>query len=146
MLTGVRQQTKKLRSSSDTRKEIRTFIIQDVTNNILKHDKSAAENFEEHKKLLSLCLKNFKLEVCVICEIPPLKDMEQNKDKNNEIDEIIYFFMHSSFICYRTKSCLLEQKLKPVPLTFLMSTFQMRATTIRFLIMCISVLNIAFLF
>ena len=37
------------------------------------------------QKLVSLFLEQFELEVYAICEIPLLKDMEQNKDKDSKI-------------------------------------------------------------
>ena len=61
----------------------------DPKNNVLKdNSKSADENFLEHKKLIDLCIEKLNLDVCVVCEIPPMKNVEQYRDKNEKIDEI----------------------------------------------------------
>ena len=60
---------------------------------MLKHNsKSANKNFLEHKKLIDLCIEKFNPDVCVVCEIPPLKNVEQYRDKNEKIDEIKNLF------------------------------------------------------
>ena len=70
-------------------KKIRTLVIQDGTNIVLKQNsKFANENFLQHKKLIDLCIEKFNPDVCVACEIPPLKNVEQYRDKNEKIDEI----------------------------------------------------------
>ena len=58
-----------------------TILIQDGTNNVLKHGKNASQNFEGHKKLVDKCIEKFDLDVCVVCEIPHLKDAVQNSEK-----------------------------------------------------------------
>ena len=59
---------------------------------MLKHNsKSANENFLEHKKLIDLCIEKFNPfnpDVWVVCEIPPLKNVEQYRDKKEKIDEL----------------------------------------------------------
>ena len=55
---------------------------------MLKHNsKSGSDNILEHKKLIDLCIGKIKKDVCVVCEVPPLKKVEQYRDKN-KIDEI----------------------------------------------------------
>ena len=67
---------------------MRTLVIQDGINNVLKHNsKSGSDNILEHKKLIDLCIGKFKKDVCVVCEEPPLKNVAQYRDKN-KIDEI----------------------------------------------------------
>ena len=64
-------------------------MTQDGTNNVFKHNsKSADENFLEHKKLIDLCMGKFNPDLCVVCEIPPLKNVEQYRDKYEKIGEI----------------------------------------------------------
>ena len=49
-------------------------LIQDGTNNVLKHhQKSAQDNFADHAKLVKKCIEKFQPEVFVVCEILPLK-------------------------------------------------------------------------
>ena len=63
-------------------------MIQDETNNVLKHNsKSANENFLEHRKLIDLCIKKFNPDVFVFCERPPLKNVDQYWDKI--VDEVL---------------------------------------------------------
>ena len=63
-------------------------MIQDGTNIVLKHNsKSTDENFLEYKKLIDLCIEKFNSDICVVCKIPPLKNVEQYRDKNEKIDE-----------------------------------------------------------
>ena len=55
---------------------------------MLKHtSKSAKVNFEEFKHLVNLCVEKFTPETFVLCEIPPLKDLEHNTQKNIIIDK-----------------------------------------------------------
>ena len=69
-------------------KKLKTLVLQDGTNNVLKHtSKSAEVNFEEFKQLVNLCVEKFTPETFVLCEIPPLKDLEHNTQKNNIIDK-----------------------------------------------------------
>ena len=88
-------------------------MIQDGTNNLLKHNVySANEIVLEHKKLIDLCLEEFNLHVCVVCEIPPLDNVEQYRVKNEEIDEInnlltSYYSDKPSF-----KICFLQANIK----------------------------------
>ena len=68
-------------------KKLKTLVLQDGTNNVLKHtSKSAEVNFEELKQLVNLCIEKFTPETFVLCEIPPLKDLEHNTQKNKIID------------------------------------------------------------
>ena len=63
------------------------MVLQDWTNNVLKHtSKSAEVNFEEFKQLVNLCIEKIAPETIVLCEIPPLKDLEHNTQKNKIID------------------------------------------------------------
>ena len=58
-------------------KKLKTLVLQDGTNNVLKDtSKSAEVNFEEFKQLVNLCVEKFTPETIVLCEIPPLKDLE----------------------------------------------------------------------
>ena len=57
------EKLKVLNSHED--KKMKTIIIQDGTNNVLKHGKNASQNFEEHKKLLDKCIEKFDQDVCV---------------------------------------------------------------------------------
>ena len=69
-------------------RKIEMLILQDGTNNVLKHhQKSAQDHFADHAKLVKKCIEKFQPEVFVICEVPPLKNLPQNMDKNNCIDE-----------------------------------------------------------
>ena len=78
-------------------KKIETLILQDGTNNVLKHhQKSAQDHFADHAKLVKKCIEKFQPEVFVVCEIPPLKNLPQNMDKNNCIDEFNEL-IHSSY-------------------------------------------------
>ena len=53
-------------------KKLKTLVLQDGTNNVLKHtSKSAEVNFEEFKQLVNLCVEKFTPETFVLCEIPP---------------------------------------------------------------------------
>ena len=40
------------------------------------------------KNLIDLCIEKFNPDVCVVCEITPLKNVEQYRYKNEKIDEI----------------------------------------------------------
>ena len=56
---------------------------------MLKHNsKSANENFLEQKILIDLCIEKFNPDACVVSEIPPLKNVEQYRDKNEKKDGI----------------------------------------------------------
>ena len=53
-------------------KHLKTLIIQDGTNNVLKHyNKNAQDNFAEHASLVAKCIAKFSPEVVVICEVLP---------------------------------------------------------------------------
>ena len=68
-------------------KKLKTLVVQDWTNNVLKHtSKSAQENFEEFKQLVNLCIEKITPERFVLCGIPPLKYLEHNTQKNKIID------------------------------------------------------------
>ena len=68
-------------------KHLKTLIIQDGTNNVLKHyNKNAQDNFAEHASLVAKCIEKFSPEVVVICEVPPLKQNAANTAKNAKID------------------------------------------------------------
>ena len=55
---------------------------------MLKHtSKSVEVNFEEFNHLVNLWVKKFTPETNVLCEIPPLKDLEHNTQKKNIIDK-----------------------------------------------------------
>ena len=60
---------------------MKTIIVQDGTNNVLKQGKNASQNFKEHKKLVDKCIKKFDPDVCVVCEMLLLKCAVQNKEK-----------------------------------------------------------------
>ena len=45
---------------------MKTTIIQDVTNNVLKHGKNSSQSFREHKKLVDKCMEKFDPDVYVI--------------------------------------------------------------------------------
>ena len=70
---------------------MKSIIIQDGTNKVLKHEK-ASQKFEEHKKLVDKCIVKFDPDVCVVCERPPLRDAIQNNEKNEliEINKLIH--------------------------------------------------------
>ena len=63
--------------------KMKKIIIQDGTNNVLKHGKKSSQNFEEHKKLVDKCIGIFDPNVCVVYEIPHLKDAVQKNEKTN---------------------------------------------------------------
>ena len=65
------------------KKKMKTIIIQDGTNNVLKHGKKSSQNFEEQKKLVDTCIEIFYPTVCVVYEIPHLKDAVQKNEKTN---------------------------------------------------------------
>ena len=74
-------------------------MIQDGTKNVLKHkSKSGMESFLEHKKLIELCMEKFNPDVCVVCEIPPLKNVEQYQDKNEKMMKSIILLHHTILI------------------------------------------------
>ena len=69
-------------------RKIDTLILQDGTKNVLKHhQKSAQDHFADHAKLVKECIEKFQPEVFVVSKVPPLKNLPQNMDKNNFIDE-----------------------------------------------------------
>ena len=59
-------------------KKIWTSVIQDGTNNLLKHNsKFASDKFLEQEKLIDLCIEKFDPDVC---EVLPLKNVQQYRD------------------------------------------------------------------
>ena len=68
-------------------KRLKTFIIQDGTNIILKSNKSAGDIFSEINELVIKCKDKFEPDVFVLCEVTPLKNRLANSDKNKLIDE-----------------------------------------------------------
>ena len=69
-------------------RKIETLILQDGTNNVLKHhQKNAQDHFADHAKLVKKSIEKFQPEVFVVCEVSPLKNLQQNMVKNNSIDE-----------------------------------------------------------
>ena len=82
---------------------------------MLKHNgESANENFPEHKKLIGLCKEKFNSDVCVVCELPPWKNVQQYQEKNEifgEINNLIssYYSDKPSF-----KLCFLNAIIKNV--------------------------------
>ena len=67
--------TKKSLNKYDPEK-IRTLVIQEGSNNVLKNNsKSAYEKFPEHKKLVDSCIEKLNPDVCVVCEIQPLSSI-----------------------------------------------------------------------
>ena len=81
--------TKKLKILDDyPSKKLKTFILQDGTNNILKVNKSAGDMFSEFNELVTKCKDIFETDVSVLCEVPPLKNRIANRDKVKLIDEL----------------------------------------------------------
>ena len=66
---------------------LKTLIIQDGTNNVLKHyNENAQDNFAEQASLFAKCIEKFSADVVVIYEVPPLKQNAANTAKNAKID------------------------------------------------------------
>ena len=50
---------------------------------MLKHSiKSDSETFQLQKKLIELSIEKFHFNVCVVCAMPTLENVEQSRDEN----------------------------------------------------------------
>ena len=68
-------------------KHLITLIIQDGTNNVLKHFNTAAQdNCTEQASLVEKCIEKFSPEVVVICEAPPVKQNAAHTAENAKTD------------------------------------------------------------
>ena len=65
----------------------KTLILQDGTNSVLKSNKTSDELFADYVELVEKSVDKFSPENVVLCEIIPLKNLPQNKDKNVIIDD-----------------------------------------------------------
>ena len=68
-------------------KRLKTFILHNGTNSILKFNKSAGDIFSELNELVIKCNNKFEPDLLLMCEVPPLKNRLANSDKNKMIDE-----------------------------------------------------------
>ena len=74
-------------------------MMKDCTNNVLKHKRNFLSlNFLQHQKILIvICIEKLKPDVCVVCEIPPLKKFEHCQDKNDKNDKTSKPFLIALF-------------------------------------------------
>ena len=67
---------------------MKTVILQDGTNAILKQKSDHLENiFSDYKNLVSVIKEKFSPETLVLMEVPPLKKLPKNEQNNNKIYE-----------------------------------------------------------
>ena len=67
---------------------MKTVILQDRTNAILKQKSDHLENiFSDYKDLVSAIKEKFSPETLVLMEVPPLQKMPKNEQTNNKIYE-----------------------------------------------------------
>ena len=69
------------------KRHLKTLILQDGTNSVLKSNKTSDELFADYVELVENTVDKFSPENVVLCEIIPLKNLPQNKDKNVIIDD-----------------------------------------------------------
>ena len=69
------------------KRNLKTLILQDGTNSVLKSNKTSDELFADYVELVEKSVDKFSPENVVLCEIIPLKNLPQNKDKNVIIDD-----------------------------------------------------------
>ena len=69
------------------KRNLKTLILQDGTNLVLKSNKTSDELFADYVELVGKSVDKFSPENVVLCEIIPLKNLPQNKDKNVIIDD-----------------------------------------------------------
>ena len=72
-------------------RNLKTLILQDGTNSVLKSDETSDEMFADYVELFAISVDGFsnENENVVLCGTIPLKDLSQNKDKNVIIDNFI---------------------------------------------------------
>ena len=68
-------------------REIKTLILQDGTNSVLKTDKNESEIFEDYSNLVEACIHKFNPDNIILCEVLPLKNQPQFKSKNDTIND-----------------------------------------------------------
>ena len=69
-------------------KKMKTVILQDGTNAILKQKSDHLENiFSDYKDLVSAIKEKFSTETLVLMEAPPLKNLPKNEQTNNKTYE-----------------------------------------------------------
>ena len=69
------------------KRNLKTLILQDSTNSVLKSNKTSDDLFADYVELVEKSVDKFSPENVVLCEIIPLKNLPQNKDKNVIIDD-----------------------------------------------------------
>ena len=70
------------------KRNLKTLILQDGTNSVLKSNETSDELFADYVvELVENTVDKFSPENVVLCEIIPLKNLPQNKDKNVIIDD-----------------------------------------------------------
>ena len=68
-------------------KKLKTLILQDCTNSIVKFDKNCDEVMDDFLILVDRCREKFSPDHFVVCEVIPFKETYANTAKNALIDE-----------------------------------------------------------
>ena len=69
-------------------RKLKTVVVQDGTNSILKKKHTdVSELFENYKTLIENVSQKFQPENLVLCEVPPLREKEYNNTPNERIKE-----------------------------------------------------------
>ena len=95
--------------------KMKTVVLQDGTNSLLKTNKSIEDLFDDYKKLVSTVTEKLDPNYLILVEVPPLKQTTHNSTANtriNELNALIGGFDWSELVPNVTvKICLLASTL-----------------------------------
>ena len=100
-------------------RKLRTVVLQDGTNSILKRKTSeVAELFDKYIELVKSVQRKFQPEYLVLCEVLPMRDNDRNRDQNERIKEfnnLLSSFFQSNDLNVTIKHLPVAELLLKVP-------------------------------